>query len=35
LRVAPPIAPLRSYRLADMQAATLALYREVAGLQGV
>jgi glycosyltransferase involved in cell wall biosynthesis len=31
LRVAPPIAPLQRYRLADMQAATLALYQEVAG----
>jgi len=31
LRVAPPIAPLTRYRLADMQAATLALYEEVAG----
>jgi len=31
LRVAPPIAPLQSYRLADMQAAVLALYAEVAG----
>jgi len=31
LRVAPPIAPLQSYHLADMQAATLALYGEVAG----
>ncbi len=31
LRVAPPIAPLQSYRLADMQSATLALYAEVAG----
>lgn len=30
LRAAPPIAPLRSYRLADMQAATLALYAELA-----
>lgn len=30
LRVAPPIAPLQRYRLADMQAATLALYEEVA-----
>ncbi|MGH8164562.1 MAG: glycosyltransferase [Rhodanobacteraceae bacterium] len=30
LRLAPPIAPLQSYRLADMQAATLALYEEVA-----
>jgi hypothetical protein len=29
--VAPPIAPLHSYRLADMQAAVLALYAEVAG----
>lgn len=31
LRRAPPIAPLRGYRLADMQAATLAVYRQVAG----
>jgi glycosyltransferase involved in cell wall biosynthesis len=31
LRVAPPIAPLHSYRLADMQAAVLAMYAEVAG----
>jgi glycosyltransferase involved in cell wall biosynthesis len=31
LRVAPPIAPLQSYRLVDMQQATLALYAEVAG----
>ena len=30
LRVAPPIAPLQSYRLIDMQLATLALYEEVA-----
>ena len=30
LRVAPPIPPLPSYRLADMQQATLALYEEVA-----
>jgi len=30
LRVAPSIAPLQSYRLADMQQATLALYEEVA-----
>jgi glycosyltransferase involved in cell wall biosynthesis len=30
LRVAPPISPLQSYRLADMQRATLALYEEVA-----
>ena len=30
LRVAPPIAPLHSYRLVDMQAATLALYAELA-----
>ncbi len=29
LRVAPPIAPLQSYRLADMQQATLALYDEL------
>lgn len=29
LRVAPPIAPLQSYRLADMQQAVLALYAEV------
>ncbi|HXD37560.1 MAG TPA: glycosyltransferase [Rhodanobacter sp.] len=31
LRVAPPIPPLQSYRLADMQGSTLALYQEVAG----
>jgi len=31
LRVAPPIPPLQNYRLADMQAAVLALYEEVAG----
>jgi len=31
LRVAPPIAPLKSFRLADMQAATLALYAQLAG----
>jgi glycosyltransferase involved in cell wall biosynthesis len=31
LRVAPPIPPLQSYRLADMQQAVLALYAEVAG----
>jgi len=31
LRVSPPIPPLHSYRLADMQQATLALYREVVG----
>ena len=30
LRVAPPIPPLQSYRLADMQRAGLALYDEVA-----
>ncbi len=30
LRVAPPIAPLQSYRLVDMQNAMLALYAEVA-----
>lgn len=30
LRVAPPIAPLHSYRLSDMQDATLALYAELA-----
>ena len=30
LRVAPPISPLQSYRLIDMQQATLALYDEVA-----
>jgi glycosyltransferase involved in cell wall biosynthesis len=29
LRVAPPISPLQSYRLIDMQQATLALYEEV------
>ena len=32
LRVAPPIAPLQHYALADMQAATIALYHEVAGI---
>ncbi|NII12296.1 glycosyltransferase [Oleiagrimonas sp. C23AA] len=31
LRVAPPIPPLSSYRMIDMQAATLAVYRELAG----
>lgn len=31
LRVAPPIAPLTRYRLADMQAATLAIYNRLAG----
>ncbi|MFZ0872310.1 MAG: glycosyltransferase [Rhodanobacter sp.] len=31
LRVAPPISPLQSYRLVDMQQATLALYEEVTG----
>lgn len=31
LRVAPPIAPLQNYRLADMQQATLAVYAELAG----
>ncbi|GAB2552944.1 glycosyltransferase [Rhodanobacter koreensis] len=31
LRVAPPISPLQSYRLIDMQQATLALYDEVTG----
>lgn len=30
LRAAPPIAPLKRYRLADMQAATLAVYAELA-----
>lgn len=30
LRVAPPISPLQTYRLADMQQATLALYEEIA-----
>jgi glycosyltransferase involved in cell wall biosynthesis len=30
LRVAPPISPLQSYRLGDMQQATLALYDEIA-----
>ena len=29
LRVAPPISPLQSYRLVDMQQATLALYDEM------
>src|SRR5690349_3627946 len=29
LRVAPPISPLQSYRLSDMQQSTLALYDEV------
>ncbi len=32
LRVAPPIAPLHSYRLLDMQNATLALYAELAAV---
>lgn len=32
LRVAPPIPMLQSYRLADMQQATLELYGEVAGV---
>lgn len=32
MRVAPPISPLLSYRLTDMQQATLALYDEVAQL---
>jgi len=31
LRVAPPISPLQSYRLSDMQQATLSLYHEVVG----
>lgn len=31
LRVAPPIAPLRAYRLEDMQQAVLAVYADVAG----
>ncbi|TCV92147.1 glycosyltransferase involved in cell wall biosynthesis [Luteibacter rhizovicinus] len=31
LRFAPPIPPPRSYRLVDMQTATLALYAEVVG----
>ena len=31
LRVAPPISPLQSYRLVDLQQATLALYEEVTG----
>jgi glycosyltransferase involved in cell wall biosynthesis len=31
LRVAPPIAPLTRFRLADMQAATLAVYESVSG----
>ena len=31
LRVAPSISPLQSYRLTDMQQATLALYDEVSG----
>lgn len=31
LRLAPPIAPLKNFRLADMQAATLELYSQVAG----
>ena len=34
LRVAPPISPLQSYRLSDMQQATLALYEEVGQPQG-
>ncbi|MDE2247178.1 MAG: glycosyltransferase [Pseudomonadota bacterium] len=29
LRVSPPISPLQSYRLADMQKATLSLYDEI------
>jgi len=29
LRRAPPIAPLRNYRLADMQQATLKLYLDL------
>ncbi|HJU08271.1 MAG TPA: glycosyltransferase [Rhodanobacteraceae bacterium] len=33
LRAAPPIAPLQSYRLSDMQEATLKLYGEVAAAQ--
>ena len=32
LRLAPPIAPLSRYRLADMQQATLAVYRELVPL---
>lgn len=35
LRRAPPIAPLRAYRLGDMQDATLALYRQVAAGSGM
>jgi len=31
LRLAPPIAPLKRFRLADMQAATLDLYAQVSG----
>jgi glycosyltransferase involved in cell wall biosynthesis len=31
LRLAPSIAPLKTYRLDDMQASTLALYHEVVG----
>ncbi|HXD37341.1 MAG TPA: glycosyltransferase [Rhodanobacter sp.] len=34
LRVAPSISPLQSYRLSDMQQATLALYEEVSQAQG-
>ena len=34
LRVAPPIPLLQSYRLSDMQQATLALYEEVSQAQG-
>jgi glycosyltransferase involved in cell wall biosynthesis len=34
LRRAPPIAPLRAYRLGDMQDATLTLYRQVAAESG-
>ena len=34
LRVAPPISPLQSYRLSDMQQSTLALYDEVTQPQG-
>jgi glycosyltransferase involved in cell wall biosynthesis len=32
---APPIAPLQRYRLADMQASVLALYRELAAMPRV
>jgi hypothetical protein len=31
MRLAPPIAPLKQFRLADMQNATLDLYAQIAG----